>query len=142
MSSPDVVTYRGVIYRRYPHARAVSDRLYYRATTGDRAYLHRVVYTVVHGPIPTGYRVVHKDGDPANNTPPNLVALPATPPPARRTKAQRVAAARANLLTEPRTVSCQWCPATFTATNPRARYCSTRCRVAAHRAAAAAPSPS
>lgn len=143
MNRPDVVAYRGVLYRRYPHARYPPDRTYYRSTSAHgKQYLHRVVYTHTHGPIPPGYRVIHRDGDPTNNSPANLVALPADPPPARRTLAQRRANALANLLVDPHDVECQHCRTTFTATNPRARFCSTRCRVAHHRAQHRDPSPS
>jgi len=50
----------------------VSKGGYLRATAGDRAFLHRVVWEEHHGPIPPGHEVRHRDGDLTNNDPENL----------------------------------------------------------------------
>lgn len=134
MDAPLTRTFAGVRYRRFPAAAHLPDRTRYRATTHPRRYLHRVLFEHHHGPIPPGWRVIPRDGDPFNLAPVNLVAVPAAPPPPPRTLAQRRAAATTNLLVAPRPLTCHHCAHPFTSTHPRARYCSTRCRVAAHRA--------
>jgi len=55
---------------------SLGDGGYYRATDGDRAYLHRVVWEQSHGLIPSGWDVHHKDHDKLNNDPGNLQAMP------------------------------------------------------------------
>jgi hypothetical protein len=46
---------------------------YYRVTVcGKRTYLHRVIWTLLHGDIPIGLEVDHIDGDGTNNHPDNL----------------------------------------------------------------------
>lgn len=80
-STPRVVRVRfmGVIYRRYPLAKQSSDRNYFRAGRGDvykgRSYLHRDLWIAQHGPIPDGYEVDHRDGNPLNNDVSNLQLL-------------------------------------------------------------------
>lgn len=64
----DVITYAGLNY-------TPGDVGYYRATTGDRHYLHRRVYEDAHGAIPPGWDVHHVDHDKANNDPANLISL-------------------------------------------------------------------
>jgi hypothetical protein len=39
-------------------------------------YAHRVIYERHYGPIPAGWVVHHRDGDPGNNDPANLEAMP------------------------------------------------------------------
>lgn len=39
------------------------------------ARLHRMVWESIHGPVPDGYHVHHKDGNRANNQPDNLELL-------------------------------------------------------------------
>lgn len=48
---------------------------YYRATEGDRAYLHRVVWQAERGPIPEDWDVHHRDHDKTNNDISNLHCL-------------------------------------------------------------------
>lgn len=48
---------------------------YYRATEGDRAYLHRAVWEDEVGPIPDGWDVHHVDHDKTNNARTNLHCL-------------------------------------------------------------------
>lgn len=73
------VRFKGVVYRRYPLAKQSSDRNYFRPGPGDvirgRSYLHRDLWSAIHGPIPDGYEVDHADGDPLNNAPDNLQLL-------------------------------------------------------------------
>lgn len=72
----DEIEYRGVMYRRYPHHPKYWQRNYYRGKRdGKWGYLHRHVYEDNFGPIPDGHQVHHRDGDPLNNAPANLVAL-------------------------------------------------------------------
>jgi len=53
------------------------DNGYLRATTGDREYLHRVVWMHHHGAIPDGWQIHHRDHDKTNNTIANLECLTA-----------------------------------------------------------------
>ena len=64
----DIIAYAGQNY-------TPADVGYYRATTGDRHYLHRRAYEDAHGPIPPGWDVHHVDHDKVNNDPANLIAL-------------------------------------------------------------------
>lgn len=75
------VRFMGVVYRRYPRAKQSSDRNYFRPGAGDvrrhrRSYLHRDLWIAANGPIPDGYELDHRDGDPLNNALPNLQLLP------------------------------------------------------------------
>jgi hypothetical protein len=63
-----VISYRGQNY-------TPADVGYYRATTGDRHYLHRRVYEDTYGPIPADWDVHHIDHDKANNGADNLMAM-------------------------------------------------------------------
>lgn len=45
--------------------------------TGQRVAEHRFVYETFNGPIPKGHHVHHKDHDPSNNDPDNLVLMTA-----------------------------------------------------------------
>lgn len=73
------VRFLGVIYRRYPQSKNISDRTYFRAGKGDVAngsgYLHRDIWVAHNGPIPDGYEVDHRDGNPFNNAIENLQLL-------------------------------------------------------------------
>lgn len=48
---------------------------YYRATEGDRAYLHRTIWIAERGPIPDDWDVHHCDHDKTNNDLTNLIAM-------------------------------------------------------------------
>lgn len=48
---------------------------YYRATEGDRAYLHRTIWITENGPIPDDWDVHHRDHDKTNNDLTNLTAM-------------------------------------------------------------------
>lgn len=70
----ETVVFRGERYRRYPEADSRADRVYFRASDG-KGYLHRAIYEHHNGPIPEGWHVHHRDGDPLNNDPSNLVCV-------------------------------------------------------------------
>ncbi len=63
------VTYKGVVYKRYPDAKAWSDRAYYKA---GKQRLHRVVWVEHNGAIPKGYHVHHRNHDRGDNRVENL----------------------------------------------------------------------
>lgn len=79
MSESELVVYRGVKFRRYPHAKGEAERRYFVPGIADRQRgvkrLHEEVYIAHHGPIPDGHEVHHADHDPLNNDPGNLVAI-------------------------------------------------------------------
>jgi hypothetical protein len=80
MAIVDTVTYKGIVFRRYPESKRWSDRSYFvpnccyrRAGIGR---LHEELWKEAHGPIPPGHHIHHRDGDPLNNDCGNLEALP------------------------------------------------------------------
>jgi hypothetical protein len=76
MESPISVYLDGVRYTRNPKGRQRANRVYYSPPRGSGLeQYHREIYKRHHGPIPDGYHVHHKDDDPFNNDPSNLVAL-------------------------------------------------------------------
>lgn len=80
MEEPPVqVIFKGRAYHRYPDSPRRSHRVYYQyhATAGVR-YLHRDIWLAAHPgeEIPEGWHIHHKDEDPFNNDPSNLVPLP------------------------------------------------------------------
>lgn len=70
----DKVKFNGYTYRRYPNAKSSTHRRYYTRTGGYS--LHRAVWESVHGPIPEGWHVHHKDKNFLNNSIENLECLP------------------------------------------------------------------
>lgn len=81
MAHSETVTFNGVRFRRYPHSSRASDRVYFRPGIADRQRgvlaLHQEVWRDANGgaPIPPGFHVHHKDRDPLNNDPSNLVLI-------------------------------------------------------------------
>lgn len=77
MSSNEVVTYKGIKYRRYPDAETWAERSYFVPSGNHRkrgvGRLHQEVWKDSNGPIPAGYVVHHADHNPLNNDPSNLV---------------------------------------------------------------------
>lgn len=70
---PVSVEFNGVTYRRNPEAQQRSHRVYYSAR--GHGYLHRAIWRHHNGPIPKGGQIHHKDHDPFNNDPGNLVCV-------------------------------------------------------------------
>lgn len=64
------LTYRGVVYRRYPQSASRHLRVYWYAQRGMA--LHREIWKHHRGPIPRGMHVHHKNGDPLDNRIGNL----------------------------------------------------------------------
>lgn len=79
MAEPPVsVVYRGVTYKRNPDARQRAGRVYYVAPRGSgHDSLHRDIWRDGHPgeAIPPGWHIHHKDHDPFNNDPGNLVLV-------------------------------------------------------------------
>lgn len=69
------VRYNGELFRRYPDSEVSNIRDYFRSQRGR--YLHRVKWETEVGPIPDGYHVHHRDGDPTNNDLSNLECISA-----------------------------------------------------------------
>ncbi len=75
----ETIVFNGIKFRRYPEARQLAHRRYYRpgmavALTGVQA-LHQEIWKNLHGAIPPGCDIHHKDGNTSNNTPENLICL-------------------------------------------------------------------
>lgn len=81
MANVEVITYRGIRFRRYPDADGWAERAYYTPGIADRqagvGRLHEEVWKAHHGPIPAGHHVHHVDRDRLNNAIDNLVCLTA-----------------------------------------------------------------
>lgn len=75
----DSITYKGIVFRRYPKSKNYSDRMYYRPNgthvTNGVESLHREIWKAYHGPIPEGAHIHHKDGNPLNNDISNLECI-------------------------------------------------------------------
>lgn len=73
------VVFNGITFRRYPDSIHRSDRLYFTPGAADKQRgfdrLHREVWKSIHGPIPPGCDIHHRDHDPGNNSPDNLVCI-------------------------------------------------------------------
>lgn len=99
MNPPIQVAYKGVTYKRNPGSDDWPKRVYYQAPRGSgRGYLHRDVFADEHGPIPRGMHVHHKDHDPFNNDPSNLVLM--TPKEHRQEHARKFDEARMRIFRE------------------------------------------
>lgn len=83
MANVEVVTFRGIRFRRYPNSAHESDRRYFTPGIGDkqRGYkrLHEEVWMHANGvtEVPDGFHVHHIDHDHSNNDPRNLRIVPA-----------------------------------------------------------------
>ena len=77
----ETVIYQGKKYHRYPSSARRQHRVYFyrhdKWKTSPVA-LHTQIYIDTYGPIPQGYHVHHKDGNPLNNEPSNLEAISVT----------------------------------------------------------------
>ncbi|MFL4491554.1 HNH endonuclease signature motif containing protein [Streptomyces sp. VTCC 41912] len=81
MGAVDRVIFNGVIFRRYPDSDNWPDRSYFTPGIADRqrgvGRLHQEIWKAVHGPIPEGYHIHHKDENTLNNSPDNLACISA-----------------------------------------------------------------
>lgn len=73
----ETAEYGGKIWRRYPVAKAHGSRSYFRRFERHNGvfrtfWLHVQVWEDHHGPVPKGFHIHHKDGNPANNAIDNL----------------------------------------------------------------------
>jgi hypothetical protein len=80
MSVVDRVEFNGIVFRRYPDGVGASERNYFVPDGRHRKQgvgrLHQEIWKDRHGPIPKGWHVHHRDGNPLNNDIDNLEALP------------------------------------------------------------------
>lgn len=75
MKNPKYVTWNNQRYSRVPTSKHRNHRVYYYTTTEPRTALHRDVWESVHGKIPEGHHIHHKDENPFNNDLSNLECL-------------------------------------------------------------------
>lgn len=73
------VRYGGIMFTRDPENKRRHLRVYYWPGRGDRNNGVKALHVEIHkaevGPVPAGWHVHHKDGDPLNNDPSNLEAV-------------------------------------------------------------------
>lgn len=81
MPRSESVVFNGITYRRYPDSENWADRMYFTPGVAAKQKgvqrLHQEIWKAEHGPIPEGHDVHHKDHDPLNNDPSNLVCITA-----------------------------------------------------------------
>ncbi len=74
------ITYRGIVFRRYPESPNWADQVYYTPGYLYRKHgvgrLHQEIWRDAHGTIPAGCVIHHIDGNPINNVLNNLQCLP------------------------------------------------------------------
>lgn len=79
MQTQNEITYKDIVFRRYPNSKNAAHRNYYRPHAGHiRAgvgHLHQEIWKDAHGPIPEGHQIHHRDGNPLNNSLDNLECL-------------------------------------------------------------------
>ena len=79
-NKPEIVVYRGIVFRRYPTSRSRADRVYYVPSSKYREQgvgrLHQEIWRDAYGPIPAGHHIHHRDGNPLNNSLDNLECVP------------------------------------------------------------------
>lgn len=81
MRTVETIVHNRVTYRRYPNANGHSERAYFTPNGTERANgrkrLHEEIWQEHnHGNIPPGHHIHHIDGNPSNNDPSNLEAIP------------------------------------------------------------------
>ncbi len=80
MGTTDCVVFRGVTFR-YPEVPNWPDRSYFTPGIADRQRGDPAppseIWKAAHGPIPDGFHVHHRDENPLNNSPTNLVCISA-----------------------------------------------------------------
>lgn len=119
MARREIIEFKGVKYYRYPDSPKRTHRVYFQR---QGKQLHRAIWEDANGPIPDGFEVHHKDGNPLNNSVDNLEALPRS-----RHKAE---SARARRYWE---FVCSWCGAVFVKQSNLAgenHFCSSKCKQA------------
>lgn len=72
---PEIFIFNGLKYRRYPQSKNRSLRVYFSRRGG--VHLHREIWKSVHGKIPKGHHIHHKDENPLNNAIENLECISA-----------------------------------------------------------------
>lgn len=109
------VFFNGVEFRRYPNAKNWSEQVYFRPGSSDARRgvenLHREIWKSIHGPIPQGYHVHHKDTNPLNNDPENLVCIPSAEHQAHHAVAEKpeeFKRRRRNVLDRVRHLASEW----------------------------------
>ena len=75
LAGTDEIIWNNRRYRRKPDHPDRHRRVYFMATTAPRNYLHVDIYEAAHGPVPEGWHDHHRNVDPLDNEPGNLVAL-------------------------------------------------------------------
>lgn len=73
MAKAEIIEFDGTKFYRYPDSPKRTHRVYYQ---NQGRILHREIWKKANGPIPRGYEVHHKDGNPLNNAVENLEAIP------------------------------------------------------------------
>src|SRR3990167_3675784 len=76
--SEDVI-FQCIKYRRYPDSKNLSERVYFTSDGLKRSHgrkrLHQEIWISIHGEIPQGYAIHHKDGNSLNNEISNLECI-------------------------------------------------------------------
>ncbi len=74
----EVIVYRGIKFTRYPEAKAVGARNYFKGfANGKHIKLHVYKWQCEKGEIPAKHHIHHKDGNSTNNEIDNLECLSA-----------------------------------------------------------------
>lgn len=144
-----VVELDGMEFRRYPNGK--HGNYYYHKWKEEGRYkhiiLHQYIYEKVHGKLPKGMVVHHKDFNPLNNDVGNLVAVTIAEHMrihanlvkwkdenrdefrkrcySKENWQQRREKVLLNLASERRV--CEWCGEEYTPTNTHQRFCSKQC---------------
>src|SRR5882762_4320127 len=72
----ETIIFDGKPFHRYPESKQASHRNYFMGYWREKKiYLHRAVWEKANGPVPEGFHVHHKDGNPANNKLTNLECI-------------------------------------------------------------------
>lgn len=79
-SEKDIIEFNGITFVRYPNGKSKTSRRYYHPYQGSRrakgvGMLHQEIWKSVHGPIPPGHDIHHRDGNQLNNHIDNLECL-------------------------------------------------------------------
>ena len=70
------IEYDKITWHRLPESKTWQHRVYYRGwVNGKQEYLHRYIYAKENGTIQKGIIIHHKDDNPFNNKPSNLIPI-------------------------------------------------------------------